>query len=96
MSRKPATVGVPDVTGDECEALLLDGFGKALLGLGTQYDHEVAIYDYERCVAVLLKQGMDREDAIEYLEFNTAGAWVGPHTPILLRTKARDLDLEHP
>ena len=81
---------------EDSEALLMDGFGAALLGLGTCFTHEVAIYDYERCVAVLVAQGLPREDAVEYLEFNAAGAYVGEHTPVLLRYRAHQLDLDHP
>lgn len=90
MSAKQGAVRVAtDEENEDGAALLLDGFEKALIGYGTQFAHDVAIYDYERCAAILIKQGMSREDAVEYLEFNTAGAWVGRHTPILLRERVR-------
>jgi hypothetical protein len=71
------------------DALLLDGFEEALLGLGSRFTHDVAIYDYGKCVDILVERdGMTEEEAVEYIEFNTAGAYVGESTPILLRRYA--------
>lgn len=70
--------------------LKADGFEDALIGVGTQCHHEVAIYDYEKCVQILMERdGMTDEEAIEFLDFNTCGAWVGECTPVFLR---RDWD----
>lgn len=90
MKAAPSRPASDEWDEDDAEPLLLDGFEKALIGFGTQFDNEVAIYEFDRCVAILVKRdGMSRNDAMEYLEFNTAGAWVGPHTPILLRTRVK-------
>lgn len=54
-------------------AVLLEGLDDALVGIAQQFggDH-VACYDYEKMVQVLIdRDGMDREGAIEFLEFNT-------------------------
>ena len=72
----------------ESDALKIDGFDDALVGFGTQFCHDVAIYSYEKCVEILVAQGMTYEDAEDYLEFNVAGAWVGNNTPVLLRESA--------
>lgn len=72
----------------ESNALMLDGFDEALIGLGTQFCHDVAIYSYEKCVDILVSNGLTHQDAEEYLEFNVAGAWVGNNTPVLLRESA--------
>jgi hypothetical protein len=69
------------------EALLADGFEAALIGIvegwhptGERYC--VALYDYERCVQVLVERdGMDHSEAEEFLEYNTLDAYAGPHTP---------------
>jgi hypothetical protein len=72
---------------EDNEALLADGFESALLGLGTQFSHDVAIYDYERCVQILKsRDGLSDEEAREHMEFNVTGAWVGEHTPVFLRS----------
>ena len=46
-------------------------------------------YDRTRCIEILaaLSTGMTRDEAEEYFEFNTAGAWVGHMTPIFVDTR---------
>jgi|ETNvirnome_2_300_1030623.scaffolds.fasta_scaffold01500_8 hypothetical protein len=73
--------------------LTADGFDEALIGTvsiwGKEGQATVALYDYEACVAILMRDALSREDAEEYLQFNTLGAYVGPLTPAygtLLRT----------
>jgi hypothetical protein len=36
--------------------LLADGFGEALIGIGTQFSTEVAIYDYDKCIRILMER----------------------------------------
>ena len=31
-------------------ALLADGFSEALIGMGTRFSYDVAVYDYEKCI----------------------------------------------
>jgi hypothetical protein len=68
------------------EALLADGFDTALIGVARRCGQPtLAVYDYELGLQVLMERdGMTREEAIEYMEFNVVGAWVGEHTPIWL------------
>jgi len=67
------------------EALLLDGFENALIGVARRCGQPVlAVYDQDIIIQTLIEQGMDAEDAVEFYEFNVAGAWVGPMTPIIL------------
>jgi hypothetical protein len=65
------------------EALFCDGFDDALIGYVHKFGQSsVALYDYARCVQILVKRdGMSEEDADEFLQFNTLGAYVGPETP---------------
>lgn len=66
------------------DALLLDGFEDAFIGVSRRCGQpSLATYDYDKCIEVLMRD-MPYEDAVEFFEFNTAGAWVGPHTPIIL------------
>jgi hypothetical protein len=45
----------------------------------------VLVYDAEKIRDLLMKRdGMTMEEAREYIEFNIEGAYVGPHTPIIL------------
>ncbi len=67
-------------------ALLADGFEGALVGWGHQASKTpVAIYNYDKCVEILVKEGSSEEDAIEWMEYNVVSAWVGEHTPIFMR-----------
>lgn len=67
--------------------LLMDGFDEAFMGYTTRINEpDVAIYDYDTMVAVCMKRdGMTYDDAVEYIEFNCQGAWVGERTPHILR-----------
>lgn len=44
----------------------------------------VVVYDQEAVIDSLMLGGMDREEAEEWFHFNTAGAYVGPRTPLFL------------
>ena len=63
--------------------LLFDGFEAALLGVSTQFTKRpLAIYDLEHMVNILVdRDGMSREEAEEFISFNTTGAWIGEQTP---------------
>jgi len=66
--------------------LKANGFDEAVLGIGRRCGQEdILVYDFEKCVDILVKRdGMTDEEAIEFLEFNTVGAWVGEQTPLFL------------
>lgn len=66
------------------ETLLADGFDEALIGIVRQFSRHLALYDYRACVRILQSQGMTEEDAVEYMEFNVLGGWVGTHTPLFV------------
>jgi hypothetical protein len=72
-----------DNYGDE-ELLVADGFDAAIIGI-TEGMEPVVAYDWDKCVEILRKD-MSEEDAIEYMSFNVTGAYVGPRTPIFIRT----------
>jgi hypothetical protein len=59
-----------------------DGFDAAIVGLVERFGMgPVVLYDRQKCIEVLLGQGMDHDGAEEYFDFNVAGAWVGEGTP---------------
>ena len=51
----------------------------------TQVD--VLVYDAEIIRENLMKEGMDSEEAREYIEFNIEGAYMGEDTPVLVWTQ---------
>lgn len=67
--------------------LIADGFNGAFLGLATDFaGHRRAVYDYEKCIAILMRRDeMTREEAEEYMDFNVVGAYVGEATPIWIQ-----------
>ena len=68
--------------------LYANGFEDALIGLGWQHTKLIAIYDYEKCVEILiLREEMTHEEAIEWMEYNVVGAYVGEYTPIFMMPK---------
>jgi len=80
----PKTSEVKERLGEVNEDLLTaDGLDDALIGYVEQFGRPpVALYDREKCIQILMERdGMDREGAEEFFEFNTIGAWVGDTTP---------------
>jgi len=71
--------------GEDETVLLADGLESAFLGIGRQFSHAVAIYSYKKTIKNLMRQGMNREEAIEYFDYNIAGAFVGDQTPVFLQ-----------
>lgn len=66
-------------------ARFADGFEDALVGVGTQFNKSLAVYDYHKCIRILVERdGMSEENAKAFFEFNVAGSWVGENTPIFL------------
>ncbi len=63
------------------EILLADGFEEALIGYVEIFNKTVALYDRDKCVEILMKQGMTRDVAEEHMSFNVTGAYVGENTP---------------
>lgn len=75
-----------ELAADNPEALLADGLEEAFVGHTVNHHHPVvAVYDYEKCVQILMQDGMTEDDAMEYMSFNTLGAYVGPHGPLFVR-----------
>lgn len=64
------------------DALYADGFEDALIGYVEIFNKTVALYDRDKCIAILMKRdGMDYEGAVEFFDFNVTGAWMGDGTP---------------
>lgn len=62
------------------ELLFADGFDDAILGID---DHSMRIiYSVSKCIEILMADGMDEEEALDYFYYNVHGAYVGEKTPI--------------
>lgn len=66
--------------------LLMDGFDEACIGLSQRMNEPMlAVYSYEKMVDLLVERdGMDAEEAMEFIDFNCVGAWIGERTPIIV------------
>ncbi len=62
--------------------LFMDGFDDAILGVSDNFSEPRVVYSRKKCIDILCKE-MDFMDAVEYFEFNIAGAYVGDQTPII-------------
>ncbi len=66
------------------EAMFADGFDDAVIGVDT---YGRVVYDYDKCVDILMEEDDDLEyiDAIEHMDYNVTGAYVGEFTPLFIR-----------
>jgi hypothetical protein len=62
------------------EILIADGFDNAVIGIDESTMR--LIYSVEKCINILMEQGMDMTEAVEYFDFNVSGSYVGEKTPI--------------
>jgi hypothetical protein len=64
--------------------LSADGFESCVLGVGRRCGQpDLIVYSIERCAELLVERdGLDYSEAMDYLEFNSIGAWVGEETPV--------------
>lgn len=62
-----------------------EAFDGAILGVASRCGMGyVVLYDRAEVINAMMLEGLDREEAEEFFEFNTAGAYVGPKTPLFL------------
>ena len=66
---------------EEYECLLADGFDDAVTGV-TFGVVPRAVYSVNKCLDILVEEGMSMEEAVEHFEYNVAGSYVGEKTPV--------------
>jgi len=65
--------------------LKADGFDEAIIGVDFVSHPARIIYNKQKMLDILIERdGMTDEEAIEYLEYNVLGAYVGEGTPIYM------------
>jgi hypothetical protein len=79
MTREEIAESYPDL-------LLLDpsSFDKAIVGVIHDFNRTAVCYSEKKVIEILMEDGMDYDDAIEYYQFNILGAWMGEWTPMYL------------
>jgi hypothetical protein len=69
-------------------AMFIGEFEAALIGVGYQFNTQLAVYDWDKCVAILMaRDQMTYEEAVEHMDFNVTGAWIGANTPVFIEVK---------
>ena len=65
-----------------------DRLNDAIIGTGGRCGmEEVFVYSYDKILEILMTEDeMTEREAIDYIEYNIAGAYVGELTPILVRS----------
>jgi hypothetical protein len=68
------------------EIMLMDGFEEAFIGFSRRCGQPtLATYSFNKMLQVLTdRDGMEIEEAEEYISFNCVGAWMGELTPVIL------------
>jgi hypothetical protein len=72
-----------EIYSDE-ELLKADGFDNAVIGI--EQNRLRLVYDIDKMRHILINEhGMNFEEAMEYLDFNVFGSYVGDKTPIYIQ-----------
>jgi len=65
-----------------------DGYDEAIIGPAHIWRDQttvgVLVYDAEKIREILMRDGMDAEEAREFIEFNIEGGYLGIQTPVLV------------
>lgn len=72
---------IADIT--EQPMLKANGYDECMLGVTTSLPHRL-VYDSEKIVASLVKDGMSEYEAWEYFYYNIEGDYVGETAPIYI------------
>ena len=60
------------------ETLFADGFNDAIVGLSSEWENVPrVVYSKHKMILILLNEGLSYEDALEHLQYNVWGAYVG-------------------
>lgn len=73
------------IAGDDEKLVFAEGHDDALLGVAFVEGEPRAVYDQAAIVRELMRRdGMDRTGALEFFEYNIAGAYFGARSPVFL------------
>ncbi len=68
--------------------LKMDGYDDCILGVCRRFGQEpILAYDYDKVIDKLVDDGMTYDEAVEYHEYNQAGAWLGEYTPCFIHSE---------
>ena len=74
------------------KALFADGYDRAIKGIGFRDNIPVVLYSSNKCIQPLMEDNKwNSEEALEWFDFNTLGAYVGENTPLFEWEEQDDL-----
>ena len=73
------------------ELLFADGYDDAIIGVAIGFDSQRVVYDVQKMIEVCMNDSdTPYDEAAEWLEFNTFGAYMGENTPIYVEGYTND------
>jgi len=69
-----------DTYGSSGNVVFADGLDDAIIGFEPSLWR--VVYSRTKCIDICIKDGMDEEEAIEYLEYNTFSSYFAEKTPL--------------
>ena len=86
MKKTKLTIG--EISDLNPEAMMADGFDDAIMCMCIQFGGEPLVaYNYEKCLEILMgRDEMSKTEAIDFMEFNVIGSYVGLNTPVFIMT----------
>jgi len=85
-------IGTAEHDDDDGEGMLkAGGYDDCIIGVAESFSRRpVFVYDTDKVVEALMADDMERDEAIEYFEFNILGAYCGPGMPLFMREATGD------
>ena len=86
-----------DIREELCEyhgddLLFADGYDDAIIGVCVGFDSGRVAYSMQKMIEIAAKDlSVDYDEAIEWLEYNTFGAFVGNNTPIYVNDLCEEI-----
>ena len=87
---------ISEMVGDEAVTLLdPESLDEAIVGVFERCGQPpVVVYDYDRLREILSMDLGSDDDAVEWIQFNIEGAWIGERTPAIMHPLKREDDNE--
>ena len=80
--------GLAMIYGEDVETMMMDvTLDEAFIGIATTFGEKIrAVYDINKVIDLLQRQGMSYEEAEEYFDYKIVGAYEGEQAPIFMHT----------
>ena len=66
-------------------AVTLTGYDDAIIGMAYSYGkNPVVLYSIEKVLEKLMEDGMERDEAFEFFDYNILGSYISENNPIFM------------